>query len=88
MRCWYLWGEIDHRVFLLRDPKWVSISVDKIPTRDRGVCLLCSSDVRVVEGFIEAWIGARTGRLVMGYIQCDPSRSRLYVLGGNSRFNS
>ena len=88
MRCWYLWGNINHRVFLLRDPKWVSISVDKIPTRDRWVCLLYPSDVRVVEGFIDAWIGARAGRLVMGHIQYDPSRSRLYVLGRNSRFNS
>ena len=46
MTSWYLVGDFDCAVFLLRDPKSVSIGVREIHIRTRGICPRCSLGVR------------------------------------------
>ena len=58
-------GDFNHPVFLLRDPKRVSLGVGEIHTRGRWGCPRCSCCVRVIEGILDSWIWSCTGGLVM-----------------------
>ena len=50
-------GDFDYPVFLLRDPKSVSISVCEIHTCGRGVCPRFALGVRSVESLVSSTLG-------------------------------
>ena len=72
-------GDFSVPVFLLGDPKRISLGVGELHTNGREVCPRCFCRVRVVEGILDSWIGSRPGGLVMRYMRCGPTRSRMCV---------